>query len=117
MKILLSAIGILLVPSFASAVSVNGNGIGGLVSGIQSVINIVMPLIVIIALVIVIWGAVQIIIGGGSEESRQSGRAKILWGLIGLFLALASWALVSIVANAVIFQGTPTILTNNRLIF
>lgn len=104
------SLALLLVPALAFAVEINGNGIGGIVLGIKDIINIVMPLIIIIAVVIVIWGAVQIILGAGSEESRASGRSKILWGLIGVFLALAAWALVSIVVNAVTFTGDDRVL-------
>lgn len=116
--LLLSAVLVAPIAAFAQVANVDAsNGIGGLVSGIQSVINVVMPLIIIIAVVIVIWGAFQIIIGASDEEARASGRSKILWGLVGVFLALAAWALVSIVVNSVTFTGDDSILVNNNIVF
>src|SRR3989344_294604 len=89
------------VAAFAQTINVDATGgISGLVTAIQSVINVVMPLIVVIAVVVVIWGAFQIILGASDEEARKSGRSKILWGLVGVFLALSAWALVAIVVNS-----------------
>src|SRR3989344_3442874 len=100
------SVGALFAPMLAFAVTVDAaGGITGLVTGIKAVINILVPLAIVIAVVIVIWGAFQIIIGGSDEEARKAGRGKILWGLIGLFLLLAAWALVSIVINSVSFTG------------
>src|SRR3989344_6891945 len=75
-------------------------GVSGLVGAVQGVINVAMPLIVVIAVIVVIWGAFQIILGASDEEARKSGRSKILWGLVGVFLALSAWALVAFLVNS-----------------
>src|SRR3989344_4715116 len=92
-------------------------GVSGLVGAVQGVINVAMPLIVVIAVIVVIWGAFQIILGASDEEARKSGRSKILWGLVGVFLALSAWALVAIVINSLSVTGAGTVNTGNFDVF
>jgi hypothetical protein len=107
--------GAFLAPMLAFAqgeISIDAStGISGLVSAMTSLINAFVPIAIVIAVIIVIWGAFQIIVGGSDEEARKSGRSKILWGLIGIFLLLSAWALVSIVIGSLDVTGTPSAVT------
>ena len=54
-----------------------------------------IPLIGSIALFLFLWGAATVIFQGGSEEAVKTGKQRILWGLVALFVMLSVWGLVS----------------------
>jgi len=70
--------------------------IGALVS------NIVQPLIklmFIVALVVFIWGVVEMIMDASSEEARNKGTKHMMWGLIGLFIMFGVYGILNLLIN------------------
>lgn len=62
--------------------------------------NIVNPLIKIffaIALAFFMLGVIRFVAGGSNEDVRQKGRDHILWGLVGMGIMLAAFAIVRLV--------------------
>ncbi len=69
--------------------------------------NVLIPLIsllFVLATVIFIWGVIQYVIAGGSQEKTQSAKNVMLWGIIGLTIMSSSWAIVKILCA---FFGGP----------
>lgn len=77
-----------------------------LIRRVQGIMNTLVPLILIVATIVFIWGIVSTLISGGDVEKRKQGRDLVLYGLIGLFVISAVWGLVAIIGNTI---STPTI--------
>lgn len=66
---------------------------------IVQIINPVIVILVTLALVVFIWGIVQMIYGANNEEKRTQGKKHLLWGLVGLFIMLTVKGLLSLIQN------------------
>ena len=77
-----------------------------LIRRVQGIMNTLIPLILIIATIVFIWGVVTVIISSGDAEKRKEGRDLVMYGLLGLFVISAVWGLVAIIGNTI---STPTI--------
>jgi FtsH-binding integral membrane protein len=71
-------------------------------------IKSVVPLLFSLATVGFIYGVIIYFINPENEEKRSQGKSYILWGLIGLFVMVSIWGLVSVFSN--------TLNMNNKLI-
>ena len=92
-------------PLFAAAqVTVNG-----LITTFKGILSALIPFFMILATVIFLWGVIQYITAGGEEEKVKAGRTYMLWGIIGLFVMIAVWGLVNVIAT------TTGIGTNNTI--
>ena len=91
-------------PLFASAQAF-GN-VEGLLSGIQSLINIALPIVAGLALLAFFWGLVKFIFSQGNEEAKGDGKKLMGWGLVALFVMVAVWGLVGFIGDALGVTGT-----------
>ena len=66
----------------------------------QAVINIVIPFIIGLAVLVIIYGIFSFISSAGDEEARGTAKQFIIWGIIGVFLMLSVWGLVTILYNS-----------------
>jgi hypothetical protein len=82
-----------------------GNSFKCAVSFVISLINYVIPLIIGIALVLFLFGLIKYITAGGDETKVKEARSFIIYGVIGLFVMLSVWGLVSILVNTVFPNG------------
>ncbi len=60
--------------------------------------NIVQPLITlmfIVAVLVFVWGVVEMIMNASNEEARQTGTRHMMWGLIGLFIMFAVYGILN----------------------
>ncbi len=80
------------LPVFALAQSVTGFTIINMLIG---VIGNFVRVAVAAALVFFIWGTVKFI-SSDSDQKREEGKKKIVWGLVGLFVIVSIWGIVSI---------------------
>jgi uncharacterized membrane protein len=85
----LSVTAFAIAPLFAYAASVED--IMGVVTGL---LNLIIPILMIIATVVFLFGVITYITAGGDEDKAATGRSYIIWGLIGLFAMVAVWGLV-----------------------
>lgn len=64
--------------------------------------NIVQPLIklmFILAILVFIWGVVEMIINASSEQARATGQKHMMWGLIGLFIMFGVYGILNLLVN------------------
>ncbi len=78
---------------------------------INTINNIVVPVLFAVAFVVFLYGAFEtFIIGASSDEAKDKGKNLMLWSLIGFFVMISVWGLVSILTGTVNFssntQGT-----------
>lgn len=103
MKFLAYAIPALLVlPVVAGAQStVEFGWIDSIFTSIQNLVqNILIPLVLALALLFFIWGVIQyFILGADDEGKRETGRAYMLYAIIGLVAIVAVWGIVNLFAE------------------
>ncbi len=87
--------------SFAQTASVtNISGVGTFI--INTINNIIVPVLFAVAFIVFVWGAFNtFILGANSEEVKEKGKNLMLWGLIGFFVMISVWGLVNILTGSV----------------
>lgn len=74
---------------------------------INTINNVLVPVLFAIAFIVFLWGAfTTFIIGAGSEDKKESGKNLMLWGLIGFFVMVSVWGLVNILTGSVTFGNS-----------
>lgn len=68
-------------------------GLGGVVSCIMGIFDIVLILLVSGSVIFTVYGAFQMI---ASEEKREAGKQRVYHGIIGLFVMTSIWGFVNI---------------------
>lgn len=102
----------LLAPGLALA----QNNITGIVNTIGNLINLIIPLLVALALLAFFWGLVRYIWKSGDEEGQKGGKNIMIAGIVGLFVMVSIWGIISIIGNTFGVQtgGTVTAPRVNR---
>lgn len=86
-------------------------GVGNFI--INTINNVLVPVIFAVAFIVFVWGAFEaFILGANSEEVKEKGKNLMLWGLIGFFVMVSVWGLVNILTGSVDFGGGNTTPTN-----
>ena len=113
------ASGLVLAPLLVLAQNINPNNqvsggcsanpslttIEGILCKIGSILNVIIPILIVLAVVYFIWGVVQYVVGG-DEEKKKEGKSHMIYGIIGLVVIVAVWGLVSVVTNTFGLNGT-----------
>jgi len=66
---------------------------------INGIINVVLGVLAVVAVVMIIMGGVSYITSAGDAAKVKKGRDTILYGVIGLVIALLSFAIVNFILN------------------
>lgn len=93
-KVILLGLGLVFAPVIASAATV-----GSILVTLIGYLNYIVPALVTIAVVFFIWGVIQFI-SSSDEEAKKGGRAKIINGLIGLFVIVTFWGIIAVVKDS-----------------
>jgi hypothetical protein len=78
--------------------------IDGLLCKIGSLLTAVIPVMVAVGVVYFVWGVVSYVIAD-DEEAKSAGRARMLWGIVGLAVIIAVWGLVGILVRTFVPDG------------
>ncbi len=79
-----------------------------LVSDLTTFLSDLIPLVVVLALLYFLWGAVQFI--RADDKTRGEARTRVIYGLVGLFVMVSVWGLVGVLSNTLNLDNTlPTI--------
>lgn len=125
-KLFISGVGYLSTLAVATTAFAN-NGIGdtidpgrGWAANLGSLINSALNLVIIVALLLVflylILGGIQWITSGGDKGKTEEARNKITAAVIGIIILAAAYALVQFVAYILGFNDLQDALTNvNRI--
>lgn len=72
----------------------------GLITWLISGINALVPLVFAVAFIVFLFGVFQTFIAGAAnEEKRAEGVKLVTYGIVGFFLMLSVWGLVSLLTN------------------
>lgn len=86
-----------LLPMLAFAQT--GGGIVDFIAQLREILNVVAPFIVGLAVFVIVYGILGYISSAADEEKRKQAKDFIVWGIIGVFLMVSIWGLVSILVN------------------
>ena len=101
---------VFLMPAVAFAYSISDSN--SLFSATKSILNAIIPIIIVLAVVYILWGIVQSFVNS-SDEDRKAGHMKILYGIIALFIMVSIWGLVNILVNTTgLSNNVPTTIPN-----
>lgn len=79
---------------------------------IDTINNILVPVLFSVAFIIFLWGAfTTFILGHGSDEVKEKGKNLMLWGLIGFFVMVSIWGLVNILTGTISFGNNSGVTT------
>jgi hypothetical protein len=70
-----------------------------IVTSIYGFFNFIIPTIAGLALLYLLWGIAVFIMNAANEDARKTGRTKIAWGFVGLFVIVSIWGILAIVDN------------------
>jgi hypothetical protein len=65
---------------------------------IGKILGYIIPILITLAVIYFIWGVIQYTLAT-DEEAKKGARGKIIQGLIGLFIIVAFWGILSLVSN------------------
>lgn len=83
-----------LLPLFASAQTIQS-----VLSIAKGIVGLISPLIMTIGVAVFIYGIVRYIAASGDEEKIKSAKGYIVYGLLGLFVMVAFWGIVTAIVN------------------
>ncbi len=90
----------LALPMLAFAQTANFGWFTSVVNGIDGIVNGLIPVVMALALLLFIWGVIQyFILGADDEGKRETGRAYMLYAIIGLVAIVAVWGIVNLVVQ------------------
>jgi hypothetical protein len=65
----------------------------------NTVLNPLIKLMFAVAVVVFLWGIIEYIRGAGSSDSREQGTRHIIWGLVGLFIMVCVFGILTLFKN------------------
>lgn len=105
-KIILGIMALAATPFMAQAATVGT--LGQLLGVVNSIVTALLPFIIGLAVLYFTWGVFQFVGAAGDEEARKSGRDKMIYGIIGIFVMVSVWGLVRLLEGT--FTTTKTAL-------
>lgn len=67
----------------------------------ELIINPLILLVFAIAFITFFWGIVQFINSETSDAARKTGKDKIVWGLVGMFIMFSAYGIVRLIVASV----------------
>lgn len=81
------------------------SSVGGLI--IDTINNILVPVLFAIAFIVFLFGAFKtFILGANSDDTKTEGKNLMIWSLVGFFVMVSIWGLVGILTNTVSFGNS-----------
>jgi hypothetical protein len=68
-----------------------------IVTDAQGIVTMLVPLFIGLALVAFLYGLARYIFAAGDPEAKASGRGVMIAGIIGLFVAVSIWGIITLV--------------------
>jgi len=69
-----------------------------LITKVNQILSLIIPVLITLAVVYFIWGVIQYTVSP-DEEKKKKARGMIIQGLIGLFVIVAFWGIISVITN------------------
>jgi amino acid transporter len=89
-----TAVSLMAFPLVASAQNAQG-----IINTVRNIVDQLIPLALAVALLVFFWGLIKYIWGAAGGEAKAEGQKIMTAGIVGLFLIVAIWGIVGIIAN------------------
>lgn len=89
----------MLLGLFAPALAFAQGNLTTIINTVQNLVNLIIPLLVALALLAFFWGLVRYIWKSGDEEAQKAGKNIMIAGIVGLFVMVSIWGIISIIGN------------------
>lgn len=70
-----------------------------IINTVRDLVNSIIPLFMVIAVAVFLWGIVKYITAAGDETKAKEARGYIIYGLIEVFVMVAFWGIIQVVAS------------------
>lgn len=67
---------------------------------LANIIRVALGVVAIVALVVIIYGGIEILISAGNEDRVKRGRDSLMWAFIGLLIVFGSYGIIQAVFKA-----------------
>ncbi len=100
MKKILTSIAISILPltALAQVTTFQGGGVPGLLKWFQTMLALVVPIIISLAVVWFIWSVFAFVLAG-SEEGKTKAKTNMIWGIVAIFVMVSVWGLVGLLGS------------------
>jgi len=71
----------------------------------NEILNPVVALLFALAFLYFTWGIIKFISNSDSSDGRKQGKDSMIWGVVGMFIMVGVWGILSITINSL---GIPT---------
>lgn len=88
-----------LMPSLAKAFSLKDSSFKGVIFEFINIINILIPILVMLAIVLFFWGVSRFILNSDSADGIKNGRNFMIWGIIALFVLFSVRVIIGLIAT------------------
>lgn len=78
---------------------------------IRPIIDTLVPLFIAVAVAVFLYGVVKYVTSAGDEEKRKEAKSYMLYGIIGLFVMVSIWGLVTIISDTFALDSNVTVPT------
>jgi hypothetical protein len=72
--------------------------IQAIICKIGSILNIIIPILIVLGVVFFVYGVVTYVVGS-DEEAKKKGRDRMIYGIIGLVVIVSMWGRVGVVTK------------------
>lgn len=82
--------------------AVDASALGKVLDPIIS--EVVYPIIEVLfglAVLIFVYGVLQLVIRGDDQDARKTGKDTILWGSVGIFIMVSAWGIIYLISNTI----------------
>ena len=84
------------------------NGIDGLLESLFQLLTVgVIPLLILIATVVFMWGIIRYMSSGGDEDKLIDARRLMIFGIVGLAVMVSVWGLVRFIVKTTGVEPVP----------
>ncbi len=95
MKKIILSVSLFLAPFLVSADAT----IDTIVFDLREILDLIVPLLMMLAFATFLWGVVKYIYAAGDEEKRKNAKGIIFYGILGMFVLVAFWGIILIVTS------------------
>jgi K+-transporting ATPase A subunit len=76
------------------------DSIKNLLREFKSILDLLIPIVFALALIFFFWGIAQFIRSAGDTKTLESGKNKMIWGIVGLFVMISIYGIIKYIGNS-----------------
>jgi len=98
-RIIITSIFILPMVVYGLEFNLSASTFAGIITYVLSILNLLIPILVALALIFFFWGLSRFVISAGNESELKKGKNYMMWGILALFILFSYSAIISIFAK------------------